>query len=73
MLLESWGGGGLNQPTPSRSPQNTVKNQHFFDSLKVHNELGKVMYFGTSRPLFSWSFGCLKKVVADSFPPALYG
>ena len=26
MLLES-GGGGLNQPAPSRSPQNTVKNQ----------------------------------------------
>ena len=24
-MLES--GGGLNQPTPSRSPQNTVKNQ----------------------------------------------
>ena len=28
MLLER--GGGLNQPAPSRSPQNTVKNQKFF-------------------------------------------
>ena len=28
MLLES--GGGLNQPAPSRSPQNTVKNQKKF-------------------------------------------
>ena len=28
MLLES--GGGLNQPAPSRSPQNTVKNQKIF-------------------------------------------
>ena len=28
MLLES--GGGLNQPAPSRSPQNTVKKQKVF-------------------------------------------
>ena len=51
MLLES--GGGLNQPAPSRSPKNTVKNQKFFfDFLKVHNELGKVTKFWTSRPFF---------------------
>ena len=68
MLLES--GGGLNQPTPSRSPQNTVKNQkNFFDFLKVHNELGKVTKFWTSRPLFSWRNSHLKKVRADSALP----
>ena len=45
----------LNQPTPSRSPQNSVKNRNFFFAfLKVHNELGKVTKFGTSKPLFSW-------------------
>ena len=49
MLLES---GGLNQPTPSRSPQNTDKPNFIFDFLKVHNELGKVTKFWTSRPLF---------------------
>ena len=44
ILLES--GGGLNQPTPSRSPQNTVKNPpKIFEFLKVHNELGKVTKF----------------------------
>ena len=53
ILLES--GGGLNQPTPSRSPQNTVKNPpKIFEFLKVHNELGKVTKFWTSRPLSSW-------------------
>ena len=53
MLLES--GGKQNQPTPSRSPQNTVKNQkNYFAFLKVHNELGKVMKSGTSKLLFSW-------------------
>ena len=42
--------GGLNQPAPSRSPQNTVKNQKkFLDFLKVHNELEKVTKYGTSR------------------------
>ena len=52
MLLEGWGG-GLNQPAPSRSPKNTVKKQKKnFDFLKVHNELGKVMKFGPSIPLF---------------------
>ena len=33
MLLE-WG--GVNQPLPSRSSQNTLKKNHFFDFLKVH-------------------------------------
>ena len=37
------GGWGLIVPAPSRSPQNTVK---------VHNELGKVTKFETSKPLF---------------------
>ena len=69
MLLES-GGGGLNQPAPSRSPQNTVKNQKFFfDFPNVHNEIGKVTKFGPSRTLFSWRNGCLKIVWADSAPP----
>ena len=45
----------------------------FFDFLKVHNELGKVTNFGTSRPLFSWRNGQLKKVWADSAPLALIG
>ena len=36
----------------SRSPKNIVKNQKKIDFLKVHNELGKVMKFGTYRPLF---------------------
>ena len=68
MLLKS--GGGMNQPTPSTSPQNTVKNQNFYvDFLKVHNELGKVTTFWTSRPLFSWRNSHLKKVQADSAPP----
>ena len=49
-MLPECGGGGLNQPAPSRSPKNTVKNQkNFFDFPKVHNELGKVTKFGTSR------------------------
>ena len=63
-------GGGAEQPAPSRSPQNTVKNQKFFfDFRKVHNELGKVTKFGTSRTLFSWRNGLLKIVRADSSPP----
>jgi len=67
-LLES--GGGLNQPAPFRSTQNTVKNQKkfFFDFLKVHNESGKVMKFWTSRPLLSWRNSHLKKGRADSSP-----
>ena len=68
MLLES--GGGLNQPAPSRSPKNTVKNQNFFFAfLKVHNELGKVTKSGTSKPLFSWRNCHQKKVWADSARP----
>ena len=60
MLLESRG--GLNQPAPSRSPQNTVKNPKiFFAFLKVHNEWGKVTKFGTFKPLFSWRNWRLKK------------
>ena len=67
MLLESVG--GLNQPAPSRSPQNTVKNQiFFFDFWKVNNELGKVTKFWTSRPLFSWRNSHLKKVLAHITP-----
>ena len=66
MLLES---GGLKQPAPSRSPQNTVKKQkNVFDFLKVHKELGKVTKFWTSRPLFSWRNSHLKKVQAESVP-----
>ena len=45
----------------------------FFDFLKVHNESGKVMKFGTSRTLFSWRNGRLKIVQADSAPPAPIG
>ena len=45
----------------------------FFDFLKVHNELGKVTKFWTSRPLFSWRNSHLKKVWADSPPPAPIG
>ena len=39
-------------PATSRSPQNTVKKQFFFDFLKVYNELGKDKKFETSRPFF---------------------
>ena len=39
-----------------------------FDFLKVHNELGKVKKFWTSRPLFSWRNGLLKKVWAHCAP-----
>ena len=63
MLLESRGG-GLNQPAPSRSPQNNF----FFDFLKVHNELGKVKKFWTFRPIFAGRN--LKKVWAQCAPPA---
>jgi len=35
----------------SGSTQNTVKKQFFL--LKVHNKLGKVTKFRTSRPLFN--------------------
>ena len=45
--------GGHNVPAPSRSPQNTVKKQFFFDFLKVYNELGKVNKFRASRYLFN--------------------
>ena len=46
----------------------------FFDILEAHNELGKFTKFGTSRPIFSWRNGWLKKVRADSAPPpALIG
>ena len=55
-----------NVPAPSRSPQ---KFCDFFYFLKVHNELGKVTKFWTSRPLFSWRNSHLKKVRADSSPP----
>ena len=69
MLLDS---GGLNQPAPTRSPQNTVKNKKkFFDFPKVHNELEKVTKFGISRPLFSWRKGWLKKVQAEHTPPLI--
>ena len=57
-MLES-GGGGLNQPTSSRSPQNTVKNQNFFDFPKVHNELKKIHEFwDLQNPFFmeKWMF-----------------
>ena len=60
-------GGGLNQPAPSRSPQNTEKPQKkFFDFPKVHIEVTK---FGTSRTLFSWRNGRLKIVRAASATP----
>ena len=43
--------GGLNQPAPSRSHQNTVKKtKKNFAFLKVHNELGKV---GPPNPFFN--------------------
>ena len=45
----------------------------FFDFLKVYNELGKVTKFWTSRPLFSWRNSHLKKVWANSAPPAPIG
>ena len=70
MLLEY---GGLNQPAPSISPQNTVKKQFFFDFLEVHKELGKVTKFGTSKTLFSWRNSNLKKMQADSAAPPLLG
>ena len=57
-----------------RSPQNTVKNPNFFLAfLKIHNELGKVTKFGTSRPLFHGEIAIGKKVQADSAPPSLIG
>ena len=45
-----------------------VKNQFFFDFLKVHNELGKVTKFSNSRHLFSWRNSHLEKVQAQSNP-----
>ena len=39
--------GGYNVSAPSRSSQNTEKNQKKnFDFLEAHNELGKVAKFG---------------------------
>ena len=46
--------GGLNKLTPTRTPQITVKNQNFFDFLKVSNELGKVSKFFYFQTPFSW-------------------
>ena len=43
----------------------------FFDFLKVHNELGKVTKFETSKHLFSWRNSHLEKVRAQSAPPPL--
>ena len=57
MLLE-WG-----EAEHSRSP---------FLFLKVHNKLGKVTKFGTSRHIFTWRNGRLKKVRADSATPHPY-
>ena len=45
-----------------------LKNNFFFDFLKVYNELGKVKKFWTSRPLFSWRNSRLKKVRAHCAP-----
>ena len=42
----------MNQRAPSRSPKKKLKNQKKNYFLKVHNELGKVTKFWTSRPLF---------------------
>ena len=72
-MLTKWGGAprcclrerGLKKPATFRSPRITVKN-HF---LKVCKELGKVTEFGTSRPLYSWRNGHMKKVL----PPSLLG
>ena len=69
MLLES-GGGGWISPHLLDHPKTLWKTKkNLFDFLKVHNELGKVTKYWTSRPLFSWRNGRLKKVRADSAPP----
>ena len=72
MLLES--GVGWISPHLLDHPKTLWKTKKIlFDFLKVHNELGKVTKFWTSKPLFSRRNGRLKKVRADSAPPALIG
>ena len=44
-------GGGTMCPHLLDHPK-TLWKTHFFDFLKVYNELGKVTRFGTHRPLF---------------------
>ena len=68
MLLEC--GGGWISPHLLDHPKTLWKTKKIlFDFLKVHNELGKVTKFWTSKPLFSRRNGRLKKVRADSAPP----
>ena len=63
------GGGGLNQPASSDHPK-----KFLFDFLKIHNELGKVTKFGTSRPLFHGEIAIWKKCgLIQPSPPALIG
>ena len=70
LLDVAWERGGWISPHLLDHFKTLWKTKIFFwDFLKVHNELGKVTKFGTSRPLFSWRNGRLKKVRADSAPP----
>ena len=66
LLLESRG--GWISPHHPDHPK-TLQNPKFFPN--VHNELGKVTKFGTSRPHFSWRNSHLEKVQAQSTPPPL--
>ena len=67
ILLES-GGGWISPHLLDHLKTLWKTKKFFFDFLKVHNELGKVTKFWTSRPLFSWRNSHLKKVRADSAP-----
>ena len=69
MLLESGVGGWISPHLLDHLKTLWKTKKNFFDFLKVHNELGKVTKFWTSRPLFSWRNSHLKKGRADSAPP----
>ena len=58
---------GVSIKMPDVVPKPSQTKTFYFP--KVHNELGKVTEFGTSRPLFSKRNGRLKKVQSDSAPP----
>ena len=62
MLLESGGGGWISPHLLDHLKTLWKTKKKFFDFLKVHNELGKVTKFWTSKPLFHGEIAIWKSV-----------